>query len=165
MRILNFKEGGEYNYNVTFETETEKKKISTNEAPKNDLAGAVAGVVVAALKYFRFDNITASFRQIGFSYPSSGPEGFVIELTIKTKENIYLTHSLKSEKLFLREDETASDNEDFQTRIDQSNALVGKVLTLRKEIEAYALGARMQEDLPFDDETDPENPELFEDDK
>jgi hypothetical protein len=34
MKILQFKLGGEYDYNVTFETGFEKRKIQTNEAPK-----------------------------------------------------------------------------------------------------------------------------------
>ena len=161
MKILQFKLGGEYSYNVTFETVTEKRKISTNEAPKNNLLEVVSSVVVAAVKFFRFDNISSAFRQITFSYPDNGPEGFVIELTIKTKENIYVTHTLKCERLSLHVDQTETDNIDNQTRIDQKNDLVEKIKKLREEIEAYVLGARMQQDLPFADDDDGEEGGLF----
>lgn len=162
MKILQFKLGGEYDYNVSFETGMEKRKIQTNEEPKGDLSGAVSGVVTAAVNFFRFENIFAIFRQITFSYPENGPECFVIELSIKTKENINVNHILKSERLNLAEDETVSDNRDFSFRIQQKNTLVQNIITLREEIKNYALGARMQQDLPFVGEEDSETEaELF----
>jgi hypothetical protein len=154
MKILQFKLGGEYDYNVTFETGFEKRKIQTNEAPKGDLNTAVSNVVVSAINFFRFENISASFRQITFSYPDNGPEGFVIELFVKTRENVYVKHIMKSERLDLREDETETTNRDLSIRISQNNTLVERILSLRTEIESYALGARMQQDLPFDAEED-----------
>ena len=154
MKILQFKMGGEYSYNVTFETVTEKRKVQTNESPTNDLLSVVSGVVVAAIKYFRFDNISPVFRQITFGYPDNGPECFVLELTIRTKENVYVTHTLKSERLILLVDDATSNDTNYQLRIDQKNDLVEKIKKLREEIEAYVLGARMQQDLQFGDEGD-----------
>jgi hypothetical protein len=81
MKILQFKLGGEYDYNVTFETGFEKQRIQTNENPKGELLSAVSNVVAAAVKYFCFEEITAAFRQITFSYPDNGPQTFVLELT------------------------------------------------------------------------------------
>lgn len=164
MRVLQFKLGGEYDYNVTFETGFEKRRIQTNEEPKGDLISAVSNVVLASVKFFRFEDISASFRQITFSYPENGPQTFVLELTVKTKENIYVKHILKSEKLNLTNDETVSDSFEVQLRIDQNNALVQKITTLREEIEQYALGARMQQDLPFTgEEATAEEASLFDD--
>jgi hypothetical protein len=164
MNILQFKLGGEYDCNVTFETGFEKRKVQTNEAPKGDLNSAVSNVVVAAVNYFRLENISASFRQITFSYPENGPGGYVLELAVKTKENIYVKHILKSERLDLRADETGTTNRDFSILIGQQNTLVEKILTLREEIESYALGARMQQDLPFtDEEGSEEEASLFDD--
>jgi hypothetical protein len=161
MKILQFKLGGEYDYNVTFETGFEKRKIQTNESPKGELISAVSNVVVTAVNFFRFENISASFRQITFSYPDNGPEGFVLELAVKTKENIYVKHTVKSERLDLKADDTETTNPDFSIRIDQKNALVKKILILREEIENYATGARMQQDLPFSEEGSEEEASLF----
>jgi hypothetical protein len=164
MKILQFKLGGEYDYNVTFETGFEKRKIQTSEEPKGDLLSAVSDVVIASVNFFRFENISASFRQITFSYPDGSPESFVIELSVKTRENIYIKHILKSEKLNLIPEETASDNREIQLRINQNNDLVEKIIALREEIESYALGARMQQDLPFDgEEGSEEGASLFDD--
>jgi hypothetical protein len=166
MKILQFKLGGEYDYNVTFETDSEKRKIQTNEAPKGDLNSAVSNVVIAAVNFFRFENISASFRQITFSYPDNGPEGFVIELGVKTQENIYVKHILKSERLDIRADEIETTNRELSIRIGQQNTLVEKIITLREEIESYALGARMQQDLPFSgEEGSEEEASLFDDDE
>lgn len=164
MKILQFKLGGEYDYNVTFETDFEKRKIQTNEMPKGDLNNAVSNVVVSAVNYFRFENISASFRQITFNYPDNGPEGFVLELSVKTRENIYVKHILKSERIDLRADDTETTNRDLSIRINQKNTLVEKILILRGEIESYAMGARMQQDLPFEgEESSAEESSLFED--
>jgi hypothetical protein len=166
MNILQFKLGGEYDYNVTFETGFEKRKIQTNEAPKGDLNTAVSNVVVAAVNFFRFENISASFRQITFGYPENAPEGFVLELSVKTRENIYVKHIMKSERLDLRIDGTGTTSPDLSIRIDQQNALVEKILILRQEIEKYALGARMQQDLPFETEkSSGEESSLFDDEE
>jgi hypothetical protein len=165
MKILQFKLGGEYDYNVTFETGFEKRRIQTNEAPKGDLNSAVSNAVVAAVNYFRFENISASFRQITFSYPENAPKGFVLELFVKTRENIFIKHILKSERLDLRADETETTNLDLSIRINQKNTLVEKIFLLREEIENYALGARMQQDLPFEgEEGEGQGPSLFEGD-
>ena len=151
MTILQFKVGGEYNYNVTFETGSEKQRIQTDDRPTGNLLAAISNVVVAALKYFRFEGITAQFRQITFSYPETGPAGFVLELTIKTKENVYIKHILKTERLPLLVDDVASNDENYQSRVDQNNTLVQKITTLREEIVLYAQGAREQGELPFED--------------
>jgi hypothetical protein len=152
MKILQFKLGGEYDYNVTFETGFEKRRIQTNEAPKGDLNSAVSNVVVAAVNFFQFENISASFRQITISYPENASEGFVLELSVKTRGNIYVKHIMKSERLRLGEDDTKTTNRDLSIRINQQNTLVGNILVLRAEIENYATGARMQQDLPFEAE-------------
>jgi len=151
MIILQFKVGGEYTYNVTFETNTEKQRIQTNDRPTGNLLNAVSGVVVSALKFFRFEGITAQFRQITFSYPENGPDGFVLELTIRTKENVYVKHILKTDRLPLRADDATSTDISYQTRIEQQNSLVEKIIHLREEIELYANGAREQGELPFED--------------
>jgi hypothetical protein len=166
MKILQFKLGGEYDYSVTFETGFEKRKIQTNEAPKGDLNTTVSNVVVAAVNFFRFENISASFRQITFSYPENASEGFVLELSVKTRENIYVKHIMKSERLDLREDDTETTNRDLSIRINQQNTLVENILILRAEIENYATGARMQQDLPFEaEEGSGEESTLFDDEE
>jgi hypothetical protein len=165
IRILQFRLGGEYDYNVTFETGFEKRRIQTNENPKGELLSAASNVVITAVKFFRLENITAAFRQITFSYPKNGHQTFVIELTIKSRENIYIKHILKSEKLNLLNDDTVSTDTEIQKRISQNNDLVDGIIILREEIEKYTLGARMQEELPFDgDEETGEESSLFEDD-
>jgi hypothetical protein len=166
MKILQFKLGGEYDYNVAFETGVVKQKIQTNEVPKGDLNTAVSNVVVTAVNFFRFADISASFRQITFSYPESGSEGFVLELSVKTRENVYVKHIMKSERLALKIDETETTNRDLSIRIDQQNTLVENILTLREEIESYAAGARMQQDLPFEAEAGSgEESTLFDDEE
>jgi hypothetical protein len=152
MRILQFKLGGEYAYNVTFETDSEKRKIQTNDQPKGNLNTAVANVVIAAVNFFRFENISASFRQITFSYPENASEGFVIELSVKTQENIYVNHILKSERLSLKDRDNETTSRDLAIQINQQNTLVEKICMLREEIGNYAAGARMQQDLPFEGE-------------
>jgi hypothetical protein len=151
MNILQFKVGGKYDYNVTFETGLEKQQIQTNDRPTGNLVNAISGVVIAAIKFFRFEDITAQFRSVTFNYPESGPDGFVLEFTIKTKENIYVKHTLKTDKLSLLEEDTSSTDAAFQIRAVQNNSLIEKVLTLRDEISAYAQGARAQAELPFED--------------
>ena len=165
MKILQFKIGGEYEYHVTFETIAEKRKIQTNEEPKGDLLSVISKVVVAAVNFFRLNDITASFRQITFSYPEKAPDGFVIELNIKARENVYVTHTLKSERLLLSTNDTESSDEGFQERINQNNTLVEKIVALRDEIEAYALGARMQQDLPFEGDDEDKEDSLFGEDE
>jgi hypothetical protein len=169
MSILQFRVGCEYDYNVTFETGLEKQRIQTNDRPTGDLLSAVSSVVVAAIKFFRFENITAQFRQITFGYPEKGPESFVLEFTIKTKENVYIKHILKTKKLSLSIEDATSTDVAYQTRIEQNNSLVEKVINLREEIVAYIQGARAQNDLLFEDGNDDENSDsegsLFDDDK
>lgn len=164
MKILQFKLGGEYDYNVTFETFDAKRKIQTNELPKGALLAAIANVVTAEVEYFRLEGISASFRQITFSYPENSCTGFVIELKVKTKENIYIEHILKSEKLNLASFGTETDSMDDSLRCMQNNSLVEKIITLREEIEAYALGARVQGDLPFNGDGSDVEGNLFDDD-
>ena len=149
--ILQFKVGGEYTYNVTFETGLDKQKIQTDDRPTGNLMSAISNVVIAAIKFFQFEGITAQFRQITFNYPESGPSGFVLELTIKTKENVYVKHILKTERLPLITDDVASNDENYQSRVDQNNTLVEKIISLREEIVLYAQGAREQSELPFED--------------
>jgi hypothetical protein len=151
MNILQFKVGGKYDYNVTFETGLEKQQIQTNDRPTGYFVNAISGVVIAAIKIFRFENITAQFRSVTFSYPESGPDGFVLEFAVKTKENIYIKHVLKTDRLLLVGEDTSSTDAGFQIRVEQNNLLVGKVLALRDEIAAYAQGARAQAELPFED--------------
>ncbi|MDR1901174.1 MAG: hypothetical protein LBQ88_02675 [Treponema sp.] len=150
MTILQFKVGGEYDYNVTFETGLEKQRIQTNDRPTGNLLSAISSVVVAAIKFFRFESITAQFRQITFSYPENGPDSFVLEFTIKTKDNIYVKHILKTDKLPLTVEDVVSSDTNFQMRVDQNNSLVEKIITLRDEITAYVSGSRAQAELPFE---------------
>jgi hypothetical protein len=140
MDILQFKVGGKYDYNVTFETGLEKQQIQTNDRPTGNLIKAISDVV-----------ITAQFRSVTFSYPENGPDGFVLEFTIRTKENVYVKHVLKTDRLSLVEEDTSSTDASFQIRAEQNNTLIGKVLALRDEVSAYAQGARAQVDLPFED--------------
>ena len=154
MKILQFKIGGDYDYNVVFETLTEKRKIQTNEVPRDELTKAVVNVVAAAETFFRFTDITMAFRQISFSYPQNAPQGFVLEMVVRSKENIYVTHTLKTEKLFLRSEDTASTNLEFETRMMQQNDLIEKIRALRDEIEVYAAGSKMQQELFEEDDTE-----------
>lgn len=166
MTILQFKVGGEYEYNVAFETGSEKQKIQTNDSPTGDLLSAISSVVNSSLKYFRFENISAQFRSVTFSYPENSPDNFTLEFYIKTKENIYVKHLLKTDKILLSSDEATSSDENYQLRIDQNNTLIEKILKLREEIVLYAQGARAQSELPFEDveeSTDTEG-DLFDDD-
>jgi hypothetical protein len=152
IRILQFKLDGEYDYNVSFETGFEKQKIQTNEEPKLEMLSAISNVVIAAVKYFKFENISAVFRQITFNYPENGKEGFVIELIVKTNEVYNIKHVLKCERIEL--DSLPEDTPDSKLleRIMVHNDLIEKVSVLREEIKNYALGARRQRDLPFSGE-------------
>jgi len=167
MQILQFKVGGEYEYNVAFETGSDKQKIQTNDSPTGDLLSAISGVVNASLKYFRFENISAQFRSVTFSYPENSPNNFSLEFYIKTKENIYVKHLLKTDKIILSADDATSTDESYQLRIDQNNALIEKILKLREEIVLYAQGARAQSELPFEDGSEKTGDEnnLFDDDE
>jgi len=167
MKILQFKVGGEYDYNVAFETGSEKQKIQTNDRPTGELLSAISDVVNSALKYFRFESISAQFRSVTFSYPENSPDNFSLEFYIKTKENIYVKHLLKSDKILLSATDDTSSDENYQLRIDQNNALIEKILKLREEIVLYAQGARAQSELPFEDgseKSDSDN-NLFDDDE
>ena len=166
MTILQFKVGGEYEYNVVFETGSEKQKIQTNDSPTGDLLSAISSAVNTSLKYFRFENISAQFRSVTFSYPENGPTNFSLEFYIKTKENIFIKHLLKTEKINLTTDDATSTDENYQLRVEQNNTLVEKIIKLREEIVLYAQGARAQSELPFEDgeETDGDN-NLFDDDE
>jgi len=151
MQIIQFRAGGEYDYNVTYETSVEKQKIQTNDIPTGNLLSAISGVVIAAIRSFKLENVTAQFRQITFSYPDNSPDGFVLEFTIRTKDNPYVKHFLKTERLPLYTDDASSTSSTFQERIEQSNALIEKIATLRDEIALYVNGARAQKELPFED--------------
>ena len=151
MQILQFKVGGEYEYNVAFETGSDKQKIQTNDSPTGDLLSAISGVVNAALKYFRFENISAQFRSVTFSYPETSGDNFYLEFYIKTKENVFVKHLLKTDKILLSTDDATSTDVDYQLRVDQNNSLVQKIIKLREEIVLYAQGARAQSELPFED--------------
>jgi hypothetical protein len=168
MQILQFRAGGEYDYNVTYETSVEKQKIQTNDIPTGELLLAISSVVVAAIRSFKLENVTAQFRQITFSYPENSHDGFVLELTMRTKENPYVKHFLKTERLLLYTDDATSTNEAFQARIEHSNSLIEKILTLRDEIALYANGARAQKELPFEDASESSEDDegsLFDDDE
>jgi hypothetical protein len=167
MQILQFKIGGEYEYNVTWDTGSEKQKIQTNDSPTGDLLSAVSAVVNASIKYFRFESISAQFRSVTFSYPENSPNCFTLEFYIKTKENIYVKHLLKTDKINLTTDDGNSSDISYQLRIDQNNALVEKIIKLRKEIVLYAQGARAQSELPFEsgDEKSDSEDNLFDDDE
>jgi len=167
MKILQFKVGGEYEYNVAFETGSDKQKIQTNDSPTGDLMSAISAVVNASLKYFRFENISAQFRSVTFSYPENGPTNFSLEFYIKTKENIFIKHLLKTEKINLTTDDAASTDKNYQLRVDQNNALIEKIIKLREEIVLYAQGARAQHELPFEDGSEKSGGDnnLFDDDE
>jgi hypothetical protein len=166
--ILQFKVGGEYDYNITFDTGTEKRKIQTNDKPTGNLLSAVSSVVVTAIKYFRFESITAQFRQIIFSYPEHGPACFVLELTIKTKDNVFVKHILKTDKLPLAVEDIESSDINYQVRIEQNNMLIKNINALVEEIKLYATGAREQGEFPFEDaekQNAGDDSALFEDDE
>jgi hypothetical protein len=168
MNILQFKVGGKYDYDVTFETGLEKQKTMTNDRPTGNLLNAISSVVVSAIKSFRFESIKAQFRSITFNYPEKGPDGFVLEFIIQTKDNIYMKHALKTERINIDIEDTSSNDSDFSMRIQQNNALVEKVVTLREEIEFYIKGARLQSELPFEDGEESEDDSegsLFNDDE
>jgi len=167
MTILQFKVGGEYEYNVTFETGSEKQKIQTNDRPTGDLLSAISSVVNASLRYFRFEGISAQFRSVTFSYPENSADNFYLEFFIKTKENIFVKHILKTDKILLATEDESSNDTDYNIRITQNNTLVEKILKLREEIVLYAQGAREQGELPFEDGEDRNTGDasLFDDDE
>jgi len=166
MNILQFKVGGEYEYNVLFETGLEKQKIQTNDKPTGDLMSAISNVVNSALKYFRFESIAAQFRSVTFSYPENSGENFTLEFYIKTKENPFVKHLLKTDKILLAVDDASSTDDKYQLRVNQNNALVENIEKLREEIVLYAQGARAQSELPFEDGQERHNEEsLFDDDE
>jgi hypothetical protein len=152
MNILQFRLGGEYRYNVTFETAFEKRKIQTNDEPTGSLPQAVSDAVIAAVSYFGFENITAAFRQISFSYPENDSEGFVLELDVKSKENPHVAHILKTERMKLEPlEENHNAAPDTALRIERKNYLSEKIVELHEEIAKYTQGKRNQKELPFED--------------
>jgi hypothetical protein len=104
---------------------------------------------LTSVEFFKFESIAARFRQVSFSYPDNSPDGFVLEFSIKTKENIYVEHILKTEKLLLTAKDTDSTDRSWIIYAEQHNALNEKILKLRDEIALYAQGARAQRELPF----------------
>ena len=166
MKILQFQIGGKYDYSVTYETGTEEQKLQTNDRPTGNLLTAVSNVVNASIKFFRFENIAAKFRKVAFSYPENAPDHFCLEFVIKTKENVFVEHGLKTAKLALRIDDVTSTDCDYQKRVNQNNTLIEKIETLREEIIKYAQGERAQTDLPFQTGSDGDDEEggLFDDD-
>ncbi len=162
MKILQFKLGGEYDYNVTFETGLEKQRVQTNDRPTGDLLSAVSAVVIAAIRFFRFEDITAQFRSISFSYPEKGDDEFVLEFTVRTNDNTDVKHFLKTEKLRLATDDVVSSDVSIQIRIDENNSLVEKVSALREEIILYVQGQREQIELLFENTNKRNDPSLFE---
>jgi hypothetical protein len=133
MKILQFKLGGEYQYNVAFETVFEKRKIQTNDEPENALMESVSIAVSAAVNYFCFENINARFRQITFSYPDGESDSFVLEMDIKAEGNPYITHAVKSQKIKLVP-VTAGEgsSSEFSRNIQRENSLIAAVDMLRE---------------------------------
>jgi hypothetical protein len=156
MKILQFKYGGEYHFNVTYETITDKHKLQTNDEPTGGLFSAIADATTAAVQFYRLFHVISSFKQITFSYPGDGIDYFVFELEIKTKDNYSVAHSLKTEKLPLITDDDIKND-----LIEQKNNLTEKIIKLREEIEAYVSGARAQQEFDFD-EQEKNGDELFE---
>jgi len=166
MNILQFKVGGEYEYNVLFETGSEKQKIQTNDKPTGDLMQSISNVVNASLKFFRFESIAAQFRSVTFGYPENSGENFYLEFYIKTKENPYVKHLLKTDKILIANDDVSSTDESYQLRASQNNTLVEKIIKLREEVVLYAQGARAQNELPFEDGQERHSEDsLFDDDE
>ena len=160
MKILQFKLGGEYEYNILYETPDEKNKLQTNDKPLRMLNDSINDVTSSALIFFRLTGVSAVFKQITFSSAENGIHYFVLELIIKTKENVFVTHSIKSEKLSL--DSAESENLSLKPLIDQKNILIEKIIKLREEVEEYVSGARSQQELPLDGKEKNET-SLFED--
>jgi hypothetical protein len=153
MKILQFKHGGEYQYNVAFETSFEKRKIQTNDEPENALMESAAIAVSAAVSFFCFENVNARFRQISFSYPDGESDSFVLEMDIKAEGNPYITHAVKSQKIKLVPVTVgAGSSSEFSRNIQRENSLIAAVDMLRDRIAEYAAGARSQKDLPFDED-------------
>jgi hypothetical protein len=164
MKILRFKLGGKYEYNVSFETAFEKKKIETNDKPTGDLRAAAQNVTLAAVKYFRFQNMLCALRQITFSYPDGDNDTFTLELDARVSE-LSIEHVIRSKKIDITEYETKSPG--LVIGIEQKNLLVKNVLNLRDEIEKYVLGMRDQQELRFTLKTakDGGDAELFHDEE
>jgi hypothetical protein len=164
MKILSYKQGGKYDYDVSFETAFEKKKIETNDRPKGELRAAAQSVALAAASYFRFEGMLCMLRQITFSYPEAGNETFTLELNARVNP-IRIDHVIKSEKIDITEYETKSPG--LIIEIEQKNTLVKTVVELREEIEKYVSGEREQQDIDFDGKSAKEDggAELFETDE
>ena len=168
MKILQFQVGGKYEFSITYETGKDELKLQTNDRPLGNLLTAVSNVVNASINFFRFENIAAKFRKVSFSYPDNSPQFFQLEFIIKTKENVYVEHGLKTAKLALRTEDTKSTDDSFNLRINQNNSLIEYIIKLREEIESYLKGDREQTDLPFEtggDKKLDDGDDLFEDDE
>jgi hypothetical protein len=157
MKILSFKFGGSYLYNVGFETISEKQKIETDEEPIGSLLTAMGNTVSAALDCFFTEKMTAKFRQITYYYPENGIDEFVLEMGLESSSYGYTVNVLKSDRIKMYQQETGvNTNFDFSKNILKGNKLVDCVENLREEIIKYIQGEREQKELPFDETQDDE---------
>ncbi len=164
-KVLALKLGGDWDYNVTFEQTFQKQKLQTNDIPVDTFTRAIANVVSAALNYFQVFEVSAVLSSITFSHAESESDStFSVELNVKPQGNQFIWLKVVCSKIQRKIVEDSEGNwvEGFQNR----NKLNEAVDILEEEIKRYALGARSQKELPFEDagkDDEIPDPELFND--
>lgn len=153
-KVLVFKLGGDWDYNVTFQQTFQKQKIQTDDRPLDTLTTAIQNVVTRALNYFKLYEVLATFDSITFGDTDDGEGKFSIVLNIKPRENQYIWIK-SSVNNISREIVLDKNNFDDVPAFLERNELNEAVNVLEEEIKKYALGERLQKELPL--ESDSEN--------
>jgi len=153
-KVLVFKLGGDWDYNVTFQQTFQKQKIQTDDRPLDTLTTAIQNVVTRALNYFKLYEVLATFDSITFGDTDDGEGKFSIVLNIKPRENQYIWIK-SSVSNISREIVLDKNNFDDVPAFLERNELNEAVNVLEEEIKKYALGERLQKELPL--ESDSEN--------
>lgn len=154
-KIISLKLGGDWDYNVTFQQTFQKQKIQTNDRPLDSMTAAIQQVVTKALDYFKLYEVLATFESITFGDTEDGDGKFSIVLSIKPRDNQYIWIKAGVSSISRRqmlEEDTLEAVRGFIER----NELNDAVDFLEEEIKKYALGQRLQQELPIE-EPDDEN--------
>ena len=152
-KVLVFKLGGDWDYNVTFQQTFQKQKIQTDDRPLDTLTTAIQNVVTRALNYFKLYEVLATFDSITFGDTDDGEGKFSIVLSIKPRENQYIWIK-SSVSNISREIVLDKNNFDDVPAFLERNELNEAVNVLEEEIKKYALGERLQKELPLESESE-----------
>lgn len=152
-KVLVFKLGGDWDYNVTFQQTFQKQKIQTDDRPLDTLTTAIQNVVTRALNYFKLYEVLATFDSISFGDSDDGEGKFSITLSIKPRENQYIWIK-SSVSNISREIVLDKNNFDDAPAFLERNELNEAVNVLEEEIKKYALGERLQKELPLESESE-----------